>query len=159
MSWNLLKKFVTSSTGNTVIKRTRSRKILGVVNTVDFWSLWVLSFLIFGKSEPKISNYLLLATNNKQNNEPEKSELLIQLNDVDNFDQVKKLQQDKIRESTKELNNASIMRKNDLKRQLENAQAKARVDVEKARIRREKAKRVEFRAREFFDFIYFTQQT
>ena len=78
-----------------------------------------------------------------------KSELLIQLNDVDNFDQVKKLQQDKIRESTKELNNASIMRKNDLKRQLENAQAKARVDVEKARIRREKAKRVEFRARDF----------
>ena len=75
-----------------------------------------------------------------------KPELLIQLNDVDNFDQVKKLQQDKIRESTKELNNASIMRKNDLKRQLENAQAKARVDVEKARIRREKAKRVEFRA-------------
>lgn len=73
-------------------------------------------------------------------------EFLIQLNDVDDFDQVKKLQQDKIRESTKELNNASIMRKNDLKRQLENAQAKARVDVEKARIRREKAKRIEFRA-------------
>jgi len=70
-----------------------------------------------------------------------------QLNDVDDFDQVKKLQQDKIRESTKELNNASIMRKNDLKRQLENAQAKARVDVEKARIRREKAKRIEFSAR------------
>ena len=75
----------------------------------------------------------------------DKLELLIQLNDVDDFDQVKKLQQDKIRESTKELNNASIMRKNDLKRQLENAQAKARVDVEKARIRREKAKRIEFR--------------
>ena len=70
---------------------------------------------------------------------------------------MKKLQQDKIRESTKELNNASIMRKNDLKRQLENAQAKARVDVEKARIRREKAKRVEFRAGIFrFHILYKT---
>ena len=67
------------------------------------------------------------------------------LNDIDQVDHVKKLQEEKIRESTKELNNAATMRKNDLKRQLENAKAKARVDAEKNRVRRERAKRAEFR--------------
>ena len=67
------------------------------------------------------------------------------LNDVENSDLVKKLQEEKIRESTKELNNASIMRKNDLKRKFENARAKAKVDIEKNRVRTERTKRAEFR--------------
>ena len=58
---------------------------------------------------------------------------------------MKKLQDEKIRESTKELNNASIMRKNDLKRKFENAKAKAKVDMEKNRVRTERTKRAEFR--------------
>jgi len=69
------------------------------------------------------------------------------LNDIDQVDHVKKLQEEKIRESTKELNNAATMRKNDLKRQFENAEAKARVDCEKNRFRRERAKRADFSQR------------
>jgi len=70
-----------------------------------------------------------------------------QLNDVENSNLVKKLQDEKIRESTKELNNASIMRKNDLKRKFENAKAKAKVDMEKNRVRTERTKRAEFSLR------------
>ena len=68
----------------------------------------------------------------------------VSLNNVENFDIARRIKEDKIRESTKELNNAATMRRNDLKRQLENAKAKAAVDADKNRVRREKAKRNDF---------------